>query len=51
MKKNNFLKFLTILIMLFSTQNLKSEIIIMSLCDDKQDGCWTISLAFVENVE
>ena len=38
MKKNNFLKFLTILIILFSTQNLKSEIIIMSLCDDKQDG-------------
>ena len=38
MKKNNFLKFLTILIILFSTQKLKSEIIIMSLCDDKQDG-------------
>ena len=38
MKKNNFLKFLTILIILFSNQNLKSEIIIMSLCDDKQDG-------------
>ena len=38
MKKNNFLKFFTILIILFSTQNLKSEIIIMSLCDDKQDG-------------
>ena len=38
MKKNNFLKFFTILIILFSTQNLKSEIIIMSLCDDQQDG-------------
>ena len=38
MKKNNFLKFLTILIILFSNQNLKSEIIIMSLCDDQQDG-------------
>ena len=38
MKKNNILKFFTILIILFSTQNLKSEIIIMSLCDDKQDG-------------
>ena len=38
MKKNNFLKFLTILIILFSNRNLKSEIIIMSLCDDKQDG-------------
>ena len=38
MKKNNFLKFFTILIILFSTQNLKAEIIIMSLCDDKQDG-------------
>ena len=38
MKKNNFLKFLITLIILFPAQNLKSEIIIMSLCDDKQDG-------------
>ena len=38
MKKNNLFKFLIILIILFPTQNLKSEIIIMSLCDDKQDG-------------
>ena len=38
MKKNNFLKFLITLIILFPTQNLKSEIIIMSLCDDQQDG-------------
>tara|TARA_A100001015_G_C14813492_1_gene641757 strand:- start:477 stop:905 length:429 start_codon:yes stop_codon:yes gene_type:complete len=38
MKKNNFLKFLITLIILFPAQNLKSEIIIMSLCDDQQDG-------------
>ena len=38
MKKNNLFKFLIILIILFPTQNLKSEIIIMSLCDDQQDG-------------
>ena len=38
MKKNNFLKFLITLMILFPAQNLKSEIIIMSLCDDKQDG-------------
>tara|TARA_B100001057_G_C22365940_1_gene762683 strand:- start:197 stop:625 length:429 start_codon:yes stop_codon:yes gene_type:complete len=38
MKKNNFLKFLITLMILFPAQNLKSEIIIMSLCDDQQDG-------------
>ena len=37
MKKNKFFKFLIILFILFPTQQLKSEIIIMSLCDDQQD--------------
>ena len=37
MKKNNFLKFLIILLTLFPAQYIRSEIIIMSLCDDQQD--------------
>ena len=37
MKKNNFLKFVIALFVLFPAQQLKSEIIIMSLCDDQQD--------------
>jgi hypothetical protein len=37
MKKNNFLKFVIVLFVLFPAQQLKSEIIIMSLCDDQQD--------------
>ena len=37
MKKNNFLKFIIILFALFPAQQLKSEVIIMSLCDDQQD--------------
>tara|TARA_B110000008_G_scaffold265729_1_gene291184 strand:+ start:199 stop:627 length:429 start_codon:yes stop_codon:yes gene_type:complete len=37
MKKNNFLKFVIILFILFPAQQLKSEVIIMSLCDDQQD--------------
>ena len=37
MKKNNFFKFVVILFVLFPAQQLKSEVIIMSLCDDQQD--------------
>ena len=37
MKKNNFFKFVIILFLLFPAQQLKSEVIIMSLCDDQQD--------------
>ena len=37
MKKSNFFKFVIILFVLFPAQQLKSEIIIMSLCDDQQD--------------
>ena len=37
MKKNNFFKFVIILFVLFPAQQLKSEIIIMSLCNDQQD--------------
>ena len=37
MKRNNFFKFVIILFVIFSAQQLKSEVIIMSLCDDKQD--------------
>ena len=37
MKKNNFFKFVIILFVLFPAQQLKSELIIMSLCDDQQD--------------
>ncbi len=37
MKKNNFLKFIIILFVLIPAQQLKSEVIIMSLCDDQQD--------------
>jgi hypothetical protein len=37
MKKNNFFKFVIILLVLFPAQQLKSEVIIMSLCDDQQD--------------
>ena len=37
MKKNNFFKFVIILFVLFTAQQLKSEVIIMSLCDDQQD--------------
>ena len=37
MKKNNFFKIVIILFVLFPAQQLKSEVIIMSLCDDQQD--------------
>ena len=37
MKKNNFFKFVIILFVIFPEQQLKSEVIIMSLCDDQQD--------------
>ena len=37
MKRNNFFKFVIILFAIFPTQQLKSEVIIMSLCDDQQD--------------
>ena len=37
MKKNNFFKFVIILFVLLPAQQLKSEVIIMSLCDDQQD--------------
>ena len=37
MRGNNFLKFLICIIILFSNQHLKSEVIIMSMCDDQQD--------------
>ena len=37
MKKNNFFKFVIILFILFPAQQLKSEVIIMSLCNDQQD--------------
>ena len=37
MKKNNLFKFVIILFVLFPAQQLKSEVIIMSLCDDQQD--------------
>ena len=37
MKKNNFFKFVIIFFVLFPAQQLKSEVIIMSLCDDQQD--------------
>tara|TARA_B100001057_G_C22463650_1_gene799863 strand:- start:76 stop:504 length:429 start_codon:yes stop_codon:yes gene_type:complete len=37
MKKNKFIRLLTVILIILPIQNLKSEIIIMSLCDDKQD--------------
>ena len=37
MKKNNFFKFVIIFFISLPTQQLKSEVIIMSLCDDQQD--------------
>ena len=37
MKKNNFFKFVIIFFILLPAQQLKSEIIIMSLCNDQQD--------------
>ena len=37
MRGNNFLKFLISIIILFTNQHLKSEVIIMSMCDDQQD--------------
>ena len=37
MKRNNFFKFVIILFVIFTAQQLKSEVIIMSLCDDQQD--------------
>ena len=37
MRGNNFLKFLVCIIILFTNQQLKSEVIIMSMCDDQQD--------------
>ena len=38
MRENKFPILLLIALILFPIQDLKSEIIIMSLCDDKQDG-------------
>ena len=37
MRGNNFLKFLICIIILFTNKHLKSEVIIMSMCDDQQD--------------
>ena len=37
MKSNKFFRLLTAFLIFLPIQNLKSEIIIMSLCDDKQD--------------
>ena len=37
MRGNNFLKFLICIIILFTNQHLKSEVIVMSMCDDQQD--------------
>ena len=37
MRGNNFIKFLICIIILFTNQHLKSEVIIMSMCDDQQD--------------
>ena len=37
MKNNKFFRLLTAFLILLPIQNLKSEVIIMSLCDDKQD--------------
>ncbi len=37
MKRNNFFKFVIILFIIFPAQQLKSEVIILSLCDDQQD--------------
>ena len=37
MKGNNFLKFLICIIIFFTNQHLRSEVIIMSMCDDQQD--------------
>tara|TARA_B100001769_G_C21641663_1_gene357968 strand:+ start:57 stop:485 length:429 start_codon:yes stop_codon:yes gene_type:complete len=37
MKKSNLFKFLIIFLICYPIQNLSSEIIIMSSCDDKQD--------------
>ena len=37
MRGNNVLKFLICIIILFTNQHLKSEVIIMSMCDDQQD--------------
>ena len=37
MRGNNFLKFFICILILFTDQHLKSEVIIMSMCDDQQD--------------
>ena len=37
MRENNFLKFFICIFILLINQNLKSEVIIMSMCDDQQD--------------
>ena len=37
MRENNFLKFFICIFILLTNQNLKSEVIIMSMCDDQQD--------------
>ena len=37
MKGNNFLKFFICIFILLTNQHLKSEVIIMSMCDDQQD--------------
>ena len=37
MKGNNFLKFFICIFLLFTNQHSKSDVIIMSMCDDQQD--------------
>ena len=37
MRENNFLKFFICIFILLSNQHVKSEVIIMSMCDDQQD--------------
>ena len=37
MRENNFFKFFICIFILLTNQHLKSEVIIMSMCDDQQD--------------
>ena len=37
MRENNFLKFFICIFILLADQDVKSEVIIMSMCDDQQD--------------
>ena len=37
MRENNFFKFFICIFILLSNQHVKSEVIIMSMCDDQQD--------------